>query len=60
MVFSTAMGPGITGFLIDYGVDYPSQILVMGAYCLLASIVMTIVSRRVKRRNLTIAAAAVT
>tara|TARA_R110000751_G_scaffold146094_5_gene249741 strand:+ start:37163 stop:38398 length:1236 start_codon:yes stop_codon:yes gene_type:complete len=57
MVFSTAMGPGITGFLIDYGVDYPSQILVMGAYCLVASIVMMLVSRMVKRRNITIAAA---
>ncbi|MDF1775809.1 MAG: MFS transporter [Rhizobiaceae bacterium] len=57
MVFSTAMGPGITGFLIDYGVDYPSQILVMGAYCLVASIAMMLVSRMVKRRNITIAAA---
>lgn len=57
MVFSTAMGPGITGFLIDYGVDYPSQILVMGAYCLVASIAMMLVSRMVKRRNIIIAAA---
>ncbi|WP_367714594.1 MFS transporter [Nitratireductor sp. GISD-1A_MAKvit] len=45
MVFATAMGPGITGFLIDRGVSYPLQIGVMGFYCLGASVVLFVVSR---------------
>jgi sugar phosphate permease len=51
MVFATAMGPGLTGFLIDSGVSYPAQILAMGAYCILISFVMLYVSRRVRARN---------
>lgn len=51
MVFSTAMGPGITGFLIDFGVAYPLQILAMGAYCIAISIVMIFVSRRIAARQ---------
>ncbi|HHZ09762.1 MAG TPA: MFS transporter, partial [Rhizobiales bacterium] len=50
MVFATAMGPGLTGYLIDAGVDYPTQIVAMGAYCLLVSLVMVYVSRRVRGR----------
>lgn len=52
MVFATAMGPGITGFLIDIGVSYPLQITVMGLYCLCACILMSVVSRRLKARAL--------
>ncbi|MEO0909913.1 MAG: MFS transporter, partial [Pseudomonadota bacterium] len=37
MVFGTALGPGLTGFLIDLNVSYPAQILTMGIYCLAAS-----------------------
>ena len=51
MVFATAMGPGLTGYLIDRGVDYPSQIIAMGSYCLLISFVMLYVSRRVRGRT---------
>jgi MFS family permease len=50
MVFATAMGPGLTGFLIDRGVSYPAQIIAMGFYCLLISLVMLYVSRRVRGR----------
>ncbi|WP_048648750.1 MFS transporter [Nitratireductor soli] len=50
MVFATAMGPGLTGFLIDRGVSYPLQIGLMGAYCLLASAVLLFVSRRLAVR----------
>jgi MFS family permease len=49
-VFATAMGPGITGFLIDRGVDYPLQIMLMGFYCLAACALMILVSRRLKAR----------
>lgn len=50
MVFGTALGPGLTGYLIDFGVSYPAQILVMGIYCLAASVVMLFVSRRISFR----------
>ena len=34
MVVATAIGPGITGLLIDAGVDFPAQGLAMGLWCL--------------------------
>ncbi|KAA3634372.1 MAG: MFS transporter [Proteobacteria bacterium] len=51
MVFATALGPGVTGQLIDMGVDYPLQIAGMGAYCLVASLIMRKVSRVAARRR---------
>ena len=51
MVFSTAMGPGVTGFLIDFGVAYPFQILMMGIYCIAISAAMIFVSRRIAVRQ---------
>ena len=50
-VLASAAGPGLTGYLIDAGVDYPAQILAMGGYCLLISFVMLYVSRRVRGRT---------
>jgi MFS family permease len=52
MVFATAAGPGLTGWLIDVGVSYPAQIAAMGIYSLGASLVMMFVSRRLKARAL--------
>jgi sugar phosphate permease len=46
MVLMTAMGPGVTGTLIDLGVPYPSQILFMGIYCIGASVFLAAASRR--------------
>ena len=57
MVFSTAMGPGVTGFLIDFGVDYPLQIFIMGLYCLATCFLMAFVGRRAAARNLSLAGA---
>ena len=51
MVLATAMGPGLTGWLIDIGVSYPAQIAAMGVYCIFSAAVMTIVSRRAAGRN---------
>lgn len=51
MVLATAMGPGLTGWLIDRGVSYPGQIAAMGVYCILSALVMTIVSRKAAGRN---------
>lgn len=50
-VLASAAGPGLTGYLIDRGFDYPAQIVAMGGYCLLISLVMLYVSRRVRGRN---------
>lgn len=53
MVLMSALGPGVTGILIDLGVAYPSQVLFMGLYCLAASVVLLFVSRKiVARQNL--------
>jgi len=40
LVFASALGPGLTGFLIDLGVSYPAQIMVLGGYCWLISILV--------------------
>ncbi|PJR14336.1 MFS transporter [Sinorhizobium meliloti] len=58
IVFATAMGPGLTGFLIDVGVPYPWQIAGMGAYCLGGMIVMLLVRERVLIRNASVLIAA--
>ncbi|MEN3792510.1 MFS transporter [Fulvimarina sp. MAC3] len=46
-VLATAVGPGITGFLIDYGVSYEAQLAVMGLYSLIAAVAMFGLSRRI-------------
>ncbi len=51
MVFATALGPGVTGVLLDVGVAYSTQILVMGLYCAAASVFMSVISRKVAHRN---------
>ena len=38
MVFSTAIGPGITGWFIDHGVSYPAQGVAQGLWCLALSL----------------------
>ncbi len=51
IVFATAMGPGLTGFLIDAGVPYRWQIAGMGVYCLGSIFIMIFVRDRVLTRN---------
>jgi MFS family permease len=38
MVFASAIGPGITGYLIDAGIDYRHQLVGMAALTMLASL----------------------
>lgn len=33
MVISTAVGPSLTGILIDTGVDFPTESLSLGLWC---------------------------
>ena len=49
MVFSTAIGPGITGLLIDAGIPFPEQGLAMAGWCFAVSAVFVLVTRRLTR-----------
>ena len=49
-VLATAAGPGLTGTLIDRGVDLPAQMIFFGFYCLLAAGGMAIASVSLRRR----------
>lgn len=40
MVVSTAIGPGLTGWVIDLGLNYPEQGVVQGLWCLFISAAM--------------------
>lgn len=50
MVFASALGPGLTGWLIDLSVPFDLQILGMGLYCLAMIGALTAASRILKRR----------
>lgn len=49
MVVSTAIGPGITGILIDRGVDFPTQSLWMGAWCIVLMVGCFVISGKLTR-----------
>ena len=51
MVFATAAGPGLTGWLIDQGIDLPTQMQVAGAYCIAMGVILFGVSRAFLRRE---------
>ncbi|WP_445681268.1 MFS transporter [Radicibacter daui] len=51
MVLSTAIGPGLTGWLIDFGVSLPTQMLFMALWCVLASAALTLAVRRIRQRE---------
>ncbi|MBB4123470.1 MFS transporter [Martelella radicis] len=50
IVFSTAVGPGLTGYLIDAGVFYPGQIAAMGLVSLALAVLMAGLRRRLLKR----------
>jgi sugar phosphate permease len=50
-VFASAIGPGLTGYLIDAGVDYLLQIMAMGIYCFVVSAMLIHVARHVRKRS---------
>lgn len=51
MVFASALGPGLTGWFIDRGVDFEFQLLIMSIYCLLTMLVLFPVSRTLSIRR---------
>ncbi|MEM6762458.1 MAG: MFS transporter [Pseudomonadota bacterium] len=46
MVLSTALGPGITGWVIDMGVSFPAQAPYLGAYCLAMTVLFLVIAPR--------------
>ena len=50
MVIASALGPGATGWLIDYGIDFDTQLIAMGVYCFITTLLMLMVSRLLYRR----------
>lgn len=50
MVFATAVGPGLTGALIDRGIDLPQQLIWMAIWCAVGTFGLAAASRRILRR----------
>jgi MFS family permease len=48
MVFATALGPGVTGLLIDAGIMFPDQTWGFALWCLLASGMFVVVRARLR------------
>lgn len=46
MVFATALGPAVTGLLIDAGVDYRAQLIAMALYSAAMCVVLAVSLRR--------------
>ena len=46
MVLSTAIGPGVTGWLIDLGITFPEQCFALGIWCLGLALAMVFVLRK--------------
>lgn len=55
MVLSTAIGPGLTGVLIDQGINLPTQLIFMAGWCVAASFCLTVGSRVIRARHSTVA-----
>lgn len=51
MVVSTALGPGVSGYLIDAGVSLPVQMLGLSGWCIVATILLAVATRRVRLRE---------
>ena len=51
MVFASALGPGITGWCIDCDITFSRQLIFMGGYCVMASLMMIGVSWILSQRD---------
>ncbi|MEO0606906.1 MAG: MFS transporter [Pseudomonadota bacterium] len=51
-VAATAIGPGLTGFLIDGGTSLPVQMLYMSVWCVAASLILAAIAPIILKRNL--------
>ncbi len=50
-VAATAIGPGLTGYLIDRGMTLPTQMLYLSAWCAAASVVLALTKPFILKRN---------
>lgn len=50
MVLATAVGPGVTGLLIDAGIALPTQMLWLAGWCVVASILLAFAAQMVRSR----------
>ena len=50
-VFATAAGPGLTGTLIDRGIELPTQMIYLGGYCLLAAVALSMAAMTLRKRG---------
>jgi MFS family permease len=50
MVFASALGPGVTGWCIDRSIGFEFQLILMAAYCIVASAGMLFVSHSLSKR----------
>ena len=48
MVFSTALGPGVTGLLIDWGLIFPDQVWGFALACVLGSVAFVLTRTRLR------------
>ena len=48
---ANAAAPGLTGYLIDAGVSFSGQLVALGLYCGVASLVLAWVARSARNRN---------
>ncbi len=48
MVFGSAIGPGITGWLIDRGIDFPVQMLWISAYFVVAALLAMVAANKAR------------
>ena len=51
IVFASAIGPGLTGVLIDNGISFEIQLHTMAIYCFVASLLMFFVAKALIRRR---------
>ncbi|WP_084397336.1 MFS transporter [Henriciella aquimarina] len=52
MVMSTSLGPGLSGALIDLGIELPVQLLWMAGWCLVACLALGLIAPVLVRRKL--------
>ncbi len=50
-VAATAIGPGLTGYLIDQGIPLPTQMIYLSFWCAGASVILAIAAQLILRRN---------
>ena len=51
MVFATALGPAVTGLLIDGGISFPEQVWAFAMWCVAASALFGWVAARLRREE---------